>query len=97
MSIKFDMSILTQKLKKASKVASEVIKPAYRYFLVSTPIRTGYARSHTRLKDKSILAKYPYAKKLDEGYSKQAPDGMVQPTVDEINRLVQKYIKKIGR
>ena len=97
MTIKIYMSGLKDKLKKASKVTDAVIKPAFRYFILATPIKTGYARSHTRLKKNVIKAKYPYASNLDAGSSKQSPKGMVEPTLKEIERLVNDYIKKIGR
>lgn len=45
-----------------------------------TPVDTGNARKNTSLKNnKTIVANYPYAKRLNEGWSKQAPDGMVNP------------------
>ena len=97
MTIKIDMSGLKNQLKKASKIKDAIIKPAYKFFLLETPIKTGYARSHTRLKQSSIEAKYPYAGKLDAGYSKQSPQGMTEPTLKEIKRLANDYIKKIGR
>lgn len=97
MSIKFDMSGLSKKIKKASHLKDEVIKPAYEYFKDETPIRTGNARRKTKLKKSKIKADYPYAQKLDEGWSKQSPDGMTKPTEKYLEELVTKFIKRIGK
>ena len=71
---------------------------AYDFFKAKTPIRSGNARSRTSLKNKNTIdANYAYAKRLDEGYSKQAPQGMVEPTVKEIDRLIKIELKKIGK
>ena len=59
---------------------------AYKVFKSETPIRTGNARRKTRLKNKQIQANYPYAQRLDEGWSNQSPDGMVKPTLEFIQK-----------
>jgi hypothetical protein len=65
-------------------------KEAFKYFRDLTPRRTGNARRNTKLKGDEIHASYPYAGKLDEGSSSQAPDGMTKPT----EKFIQEYIKK---
>lgn len=63
---------------------------AYRFFVEATPIRTGNARRRTKLVNgDTIAANYPYAQRLDQGWSRQAPRGMVQPTIDFVRRLVR--------
>lgn len=60
-----------------------------------TPKRTGNARRNTRL-DKTkdeIIADYPYAQRLDEGYSQKAPQGMTKPT----EKFIQKRLRQIMR
>lgn len=53
----------------------------------------GNARRKTKLQGNEIQANYPYAKRLEEGWSSQAPDGMTEPTIEE----VRKYVKqKLG-
>lgn len=74
---------------KSTKLAQE----AYKYFRGVTPIKTGNARRNTHLVGDTIEADYPYAQRLDNGYSKQAPSGMVKPT----DKFVQDYIKKISK
>jgi len=59
---------------------------AYRVFKDETPKKSGNARNKTKLKNKKIEANYPYAQRLDEGYSKQSPDGMIKPTVEFITQ-----------
>lgn len=54
-------------------------KEAEKEFISLTPIDTGNARSHTHLTGDTIKANYPYAQRLDEGWSKQAPNGMTKP------------------
>lgn len=80
------------KLEKAldpKKLASE----AYDFFRQTTPVNTGRARRNTKLSGDNILAQYPYAGRLDAGYSKQAPDGMTIPTEKFINRYIKKQTK----
>jgi hypothetical protein len=38
-----------------------------------------------------IVADYPYAQRLEDGYSKQAPKGMSEPT----EKFMQKRLKDI--
>jgi len=65
-------------------------KEAYDYFKRETPIRSGNARSNTRLQGDEIWADYAYAQRLDAGYSSQSPRGMTKPT----EKFIQEYIKK---
>jgi hypothetical protein len=59
-----------------------------------TPVDTGNARNNTKLSGDKILAQYPYARRLNDGYSKQAPDGMSKPTDDYIKTYIENYSKK---
>lgn len=68
----------------------KLIDVAYSSFVDHTPIKTGNARHHTLKTDTEILASYPYAKRLDNGWSKQSPNGMVKPTI----ATIRDYIKK---
>jgi hypothetical protein len=58
-----------------------------------TPKVTGNARKNTKLKGDRILAQYPYAQRLDQGSSKQAPDGMSTPTIEYMKKYIDKYSK----
>lgn len=68
----------------------KMAKGAHQVFQANTPIRSGNARRHTSVYDDTISADYPYATRLDEGYSKQKPAGMTKPTI----KWLQDYIKK---
>jgi len=85
---------INQRLKQLkSKLTPQALTQiAYPYFKGYTPVRTGNARGHTNIRNTEIVADYPYAQRLDEGYSKQSPQGMTEPTVKE----VVKYINKTG-
>lgn len=72
---------------------SKLAKVGYDFFVQETPIKSGFARDNTLLKDHTIYANYAYAQRLDQGYSKQAPKGMTEPTVAH----VQKYIKRMEK
>lgn len=66
---------------------------AYKYFRDHTPIRSGRARRNTHLVRDTIEADYPYAQRLDAGYSPQAPSGMSKPT----DQYMKDWIAKHGR
>lgn len=70
---------------------TELARVAYPVFKDFTPVRGGNAKRKTRLKGDQIEANYPYAKRLDEGYSKQNNGvGMSEPTI----KAVQDYLEK---
>jgi len=50
--------------------------------------RPGNARRKTVLRNNEIQANYPYAQRLEEGYSSQAPNGMTEPTLKDIRDYV---------
>lgn len=55
-----------------------------------TPIDKGNARRKTYSDGDTIHAEYPYAKRLDEGWSKQNTKGLIQPTIDHLQDLINK-------
>lgn len=84
MNVKMSNNI-KPKMQKIRQKLNNLPDEAYKVFVKETPVRSGNARRNTKLKGKKqIQANYPYAKRLDEGYSKQSPEGMVQPTTDFI-------------
>lgn len=93
-----DLKEALKQLGDAKTLSSKVTKPAADYMRSITPIRTGNARAHTgAVSDTEIVADYPYAEKLDQGYSSQAPDGMSKKTIQYIERLVTQELKKQGK
>lgn len=88
---------ITPKLKRVQKALDNLPKEALQEFVKNTPVRTGNARSKTRLRDKDTIgAMYPYAGKLDEGYSPQAPAGMTKPTEDFIQKRFAQIMKGLN-
>ena len=71
--------------------SQKLVDVGYPVFVKNTPVRSGNARRHTSRMSNEIDAAYPYAKRLDEGWSHQSPAGMVAPTI----QAVREYIKKI--
>lgn len=66
------------------------------FFKNKTPVRTGLARSRTRTVGQKVTADYGYAGRLDEGYSRQAPSGMSDPTIDHFDKQVDNIVRKYG-
>jgi hypothetical protein len=77
------------------KVSDKVMEEAYPYFKSVTPISSGTARSNTSTRKLKIKADYAYADRLDNGWSRQAPNGMVDPTISFIEDEVRKQIGRI--
>lgn len=94
--IRFDINIqnnITPTLKKMKAELNKLPDEAYKFFVQQTPVRSGNARRKTKLRSKKeIVADYPYAERLDTGYSKQSPEGMTGPTeefiVDRFNKIM---------
>ena len=80
--IKVDITIndkLTPVLKGMATQLAKYPQDAEAKFKSLTPIKTGNARRNTNLRGSTIEANYPYAVPLDNGHSKQAPQGMTKP------------------
>jgi len=67
---------------------------AFEYYRSITPIRSGNARRRTQLRGTTIQPQYAYAERLDQGWSRQAPQGMTQPTQAFIDRRVRTIMEK---
>jgi len=79
-TVKVDNSKLKARL--SSKVAQldKLPDQGLDKFKSLTPIKSGNARRNTDLKNNNeIVADYPYAQRLDRGWSRQAPVGMILP------------------
>lgn len=70
---------VTPVLKGQKKNLARYPKDAEKEFVALTPVDTGNARRRTQLVGQTIEANYPYAQRLDQGWSKQAPRGMTKP------------------
>ena len=58
-----------------------------------TPIDKGNARRNTYAEGDTIHANYPYAKRLDEGWSKQNQIGLIEPTIKHLEDYIQSKVK----
>jgi len=78
---------------KLAAMPKDLPKEMLQEFVKNTPIRSGNARKNTRLRQDTIVADYAYSQRLEDGYSKQAPRGMIEPTIewleDEVNRRIK--------
>ena len=72
--------------------ADQIIKAGYPVFVEHTPVKSGNAKRHTFKDATSIHADYAYAKRLDNGWSKQSPGGMTKPAIVAMRDYVQKVI-----
>lgn len=94
--IKVNTAGFEKQVDKIDTAMKDVSRQAHNFFVSITPIQKGNARRRTRLVNGNIEANYAYAERLDEGYSKQAPDGMTEPTIKHIEKvLIPNAIRKI--
>jgi hypothetical protein len=70
---------ISKELKSIQRQLRQLPSDAHDKFVDLTPVRSGNARRRTRLQGTTIVADYPYAERLDNGYSNQAPKGMTLP------------------
>lgn len=86
---------ITKTLQSVQRELATIPTLAHREMVQLTPKDKGNARNRTTLYSKSVIqANYPYAKRLDEGYSKQAPNGMTKPLRDWLSRKLQLIMRK---
>lgn len=81
---------ISRRLTKIRQDLQQLPADAHAKFQSITPIDTGRARRSTQLRGTAIDANYPYAVRLNEGWSKQAPNGMTDDTIDFIRDQIRK-------
>lgn len=94
MSIRITKNKISPSLNRIQRDLEKLPMLAYAEFVKNTPVRNGNARRQTKLVGKEIRAQYPYAQRLDEGYSKQSPRGMSQPTEEYVQRQTDRIMRK---
>ena len=94
MAYKLTKDQITPSLEKKLKALDKLPQQAFVFFQAHTPVRSGNARSKTKLNKDVIVAGYGYARKLDDGYSAQAPDGMSRPTKAYIQKEADAILKR---
>jgi hypothetical protein len=74
-------------VRDAATMAEDVVKS-------NTPIRSGNAQRNWKKsvsdKDFTLSNRVPYIEKLDKGSSRQAPNGIKQPSINQIKRNLKK-------
>lgn len=94
--IEVNDTAVKQMLNSLSSEVAKAWQTSGTFFKNATPVRSGAARSRTRTVGEKISADYGYAGRLDEGYSKQAPDGMSDPTINHFDKQVDNIVRKYG-
>jgi hypothetical protein len=95
MSVKVAKNAVTASLRRIQSQLDKLPSEALAVFVKNTPKDTGNARRKTKLvSKKTIEANYPYAQRLDQGWSKQSPQGMTKPTEQFIKQRLRKIIRK---
>tara|TARA_Y100000114_G_scaffold29264_1_gene25011 strand:- start:1266 stop:1565 length:300 start_codon:yes stop_codon:yes gene_type:complete len=99
MGIKINDREVKEMFKELEDMPQFVMEKTYPFLKSRTPVKSGNARNKTRLeKNKSVIgSRYPYADRLDTGWSQQAPSGFTEPATAEIDNLVSDQIRKIGQ
>lgn len=93
MKMKIDTKALEAELADMRELKESLLVAAYKHFVSITPVRSGNARRNTKQTKDTIEADYPYANRLDTGWSKQAPNGMTGPTEQFLENEVQNILK----
>jgi hypothetical protein len=83
---------ITPMLRRQQQALRQFPDQAITEFVDLTPVRSGNARNRTKLVNRNtIVADYPYAQRLDQGWSRQAPRGMTQP----FEAWVRRWVKRV--
>jgi len=93
MTVRLVVDTITPSVRRMQAALAALPRQAFDVWVRNTPVRTGNARRHTRLNQRTIQADYAYAERLDDGYSNQSPRGMSQPT----EKFIQQQLNKIMR
>jgi len=99
MGIKVNDKEVMQMFEEMKDIPQFVMEKTYPYLKSRTPIRSGNARSKTRIENNKsqIGSRYPYADTLDKGWSRQAPKGFTEPSIEKMEDLVADQIRKVGQ
>lgn len=94
LNIRVNRNLMTPALKRIQDKLQELPKETLMQFIKETPIDTGNARRRTSLQNNKIIrARYPYATRLDKGWSQQAPRGMTKPTKQWMRDRIRKILR----
>jgi hypothetical protein len=87
-----DISVTVELGDVPDDVASLVMDDLFNLIVDATPVRTGFAQSHWKMADNVISNDCDYISFLEDGWSDQAPDGMIGPALEQLSDIIQKYM-----
>jgi len=93
--MRIDARVFNKRMRKLAELPEHLLDEALDLVKENTPVQSGYARRNTKKKGNAIVADYPYADRLNQGYSKQAPDGFTEPTIEQLRKEADKFVRKI--
>lgn len=94
MKVMVNRNLMTPALKRIQGKLQQLPQETYKEFVSTTPIDTGNARNKTTLQNnKTIRARYPYATRLDKGWSRQAPRGMTRPVKEWMRQRIRQILR----
>ena len=93
-TVRANFSNLKARTQQQQLALKRLPKEFYKEIVDNTPIDTGHARKNTQLKGTTIRSNYAYAKRLNEGWSKQAPKGFIEPALEWLQKRVQQIFGK---
>ncbi len=96
--IKISKRDLASLSKGITKAVDNAMDDTYKYFKDITPKRSGNARRNTKYRknQREIIADYAYGERLDNGWSKQAPRGMTEPSLKHLVKQLDKNFRKLS-
>jgi|TARA_R100001198_G_C5239063_1_gene216414 hypothetical protein len=95
MAIKINAKVFEKRMNKLAGLPSYLVDEALDITKENTPVASGNARNKTIKKGNKIVSNYAYAGRLNDGYSRQAPQGFTKPTIEQLDDQAEKYIRKI--
>ena len=96
-ALKINKKDLDKLQKDINKAIVKSMDQTFVFFKMKTPIDTGNARSKTTYDQRTLTIRgaYPYAERLDNGYSRQAPRGMTEPSLVFLKAKLRNEFAKI--
>lgn len=95
LEIEIDSKDFEKTLRELGYIVDRNWRAAGNQFRQITPRRSGNAQSKSTYNSTEIRGDYPYAARLDEGYSKQAPGGMSDPAIRYFENGLESDIGKL--
>lgn len=95
--VRVDATKFLKKMKKLEEVPQLSMKNTFPYYKQKTPVKSGNARNKTKvnLNQLKIRSNYAYAGRLDEGWSKQAPNGFTDPAIEYLEDFIETQVGKL--